>query len=48
MAIDSGSNEQSHKVHRSRQSGPSAKKVKSGKKKGEISENDKKQQNPKV
>ncbi|XP_060671177.1 uncharacterized protein LOC107435087 [Ziziphus jujuba] len=49
MAIDSGSNEQSHKVHRSRQSGSSAKKkkAKSGKKKGDNFENDK-QQNPKA
>ncbi|KAF3451015.1 hypothetical protein FNV43_RR07104 [Rhamnella rubrinervis] len=46
MAIDSGASEQSHKAHRSRQSGSSAKK-KASKKKREISENDKKQ-NPKA
>lgn len=46
MAVDAGSTDQSHKSHRTSQSGASAKKKK-GKKKGEVSENDKKQ-NPKV
>ncbi|KAM7500049.1 hypothetical protein LguiA_024463 [Lonicera macranthoides] len=47
MAIDSGSQERSHKSHRSRQSGPSAKKKeKSDKKKRDVS--DDKKQNPKA
>ncbi|KAA8527320.1 hypothetical protein F0562_034583 [Nyssa sinensis] len=47
MAIDSGSQEQSHKSHRSRQSGPSVKKkAKSEKKKRDVS--DGKQHNPKA
>lgn len=46
MGIDSGANDHIHKPHRSRQAGPK-KKAKSGKKKREISENEKKQ-NPKV
>ena len=49
MAAEAGSTDQSHKSHRTRLSGASAnkKKSKSTKKKGEISENDKKQ-NPRV
>ncbi|XP_030506282.2 ribosome biogenesis protein bms1 isoform X2 [Cannabis sativa] len=50
MAIDAGATDQSHKSHRTSQAGASAKKKKggkSGKKKGEVSENDRKQ-NPKA
>lgn len=43
MAIDSGSKEQSHKAHRSRQSGSKA-----DKKKRETSQKDSKKQNPKA
>ncbi|XP_062090067.1 uncharacterized protein LOC133796529 [Humulus lupulus] len=50
MAVDAGTTDQSHKSHRTSQAGASAKKKKggkSGKKKGEVSENDRKQ-NPKA
>lgn len=48
MAMDSGISEQSHKVHRSRQSGASARKKTKGKNKNKDQNSDPKQQNPKV
>lgn len=47
MAINASADDQSHKAHRSRQSGPNAKKKAQHKKKGEVSENDRKH-NPKA
>lgn len=44
----SGDNEQSHKVHRSRQAGASAKKKSDKKKKNQESSDAEKKQNPKV
>lgn len=48
MAMDSGISEQSHKVHRSRQSGASARKKTKGKNKNKDQNSDPKQQNPKA
>ena len=47
MAINASADDQSHKAHRSRQSGPNAKKKAQHNKKGEVSENDRRH-NPKV